>query len=525
MSPSIQRSVLPIPDPLHVGVTTYDAKDPDTSFPPIEPLRPPAGAPNVLVVLLDDAGFGSSSAFGGPISTPAFERLAEGGLRFNRFHTTALCSPTRQALLTGRNPHSVGMGGITEIATSAPGYSSVRPKSMAPLAEVLKLNGYSTAQFGKCHEVPAWQTSPIGPFDAWPTGGGGFEHFYGFIGAETNQWEPAIYRDTVPIEPERTDGRDYHFTEDLTDRAIEWVAQQKALAPDKPFFAYFAPGATHAPHHVPKEYADRYAGRFDAGWDALREESVERQRQVGVIPPDAELTARPEEIPAWDDMPEDLKPVLARQMEVYAGFLEHTDEHVGRLLDALRDMDVLDDTLVYVIIGDNGASAEGTVNGTFNEAITLNGFSALETVDFDVQPDRRLRHPSGEQPLRRGLGARDERPLPVDQAGCLALGRHPQRGDRPLAPRDLGQGRAPQPIRPRHRCRPDHPRGRPPAAPGVRARDPAGGPRGRQHALHVRRRRVGRAPRDAVLRDVREPGHLPPGLDGGDASLHAVEVG
>ena len=382
MSPAIQRSVLPIPDPLHVGVTTYDAKDPDTSFPPIEPLLPPVEAPNVLVVLLDDAGFGSSSAFGGPIDTPNFERMAADGLRFNRFHTTALCSPTRQALLTGRNPHSVGMGGITEIATSAPGYSSVRPKSMAPLAEILKLNGYSTAQFGKCHEVPAWQTSPIGPFDAWPTGGGGFEHFYGFIGAETNQWDPAIYRDTVPIEPERIEGQEYHFTEDMTDRAIEWISQQKALAPDKPFFAYFAPGATHAPHHVPREYADRYAGRFDAGWDVLREETVERQRQSGVIPADAELTARPEEIPAWDDMPEDLKPVLARQMEVYAGFLEHTDEHVGRLVDSLGELGILDDTLIYVIIGDNGASAEGTLNGTFNEAITLNGFSALETVEF-----------------------------------------------------------------------------------------------------------------------------------------------
>ena len=286
----VGRQVLPIPDPRHVGLTTYDAKDPETSFPPIMPLRPPAGAPNVLVILLDDAGFGSSSAFGGPVNTPNFERLAEGGLRYSRFHTTALCSPTRQALLTGRNHHSVGMGGITEIATSAPGYSSVRPKDKAPLAEILKLNGYSTAQFGKCHEVPVWQSSPMGPFDAWPTGGGGFEHFYGFIGAETNQWAPAIYRDTVPVEPDRTAEEGYHFTEDMTDRAIEWIGQQKSLMPDKPFFVYFAPGATHAPHHVPKEWADRYVGRFDAGWDALREETVQRQRQIGVIPADAALT-------------------------------------------------------------------------------------------------------------------------------------------------------------------------------------------------------------------------------------------
>ena len=376
------RQVLPIPDPHHVGLTTYDAKDPETTFPPITPVRPPEDAPNVLVIMLDDAGFGSSSAFGGPIKTPNFELLAERGIRYTRFHTTALCSPTRQALLTGRNHHSVGMGGITEIATSAPGYSSVRPKDKAPLAEILKLNGYSTAQFGKCHEVPVWQSSPMGPFDAWPTGGGGFEHFYGFIGAETNQWAPAIYRDTVPIEPDRIPDQSYHFTEDMTDRAIEWIGQQKSLMPDKPFFVYFAPGATHAPHHVPKEWADRYAGRFDAGWDVLREETVQRQREVGVIPTDAELTARPAEIPAWDDMPDGLKPVLARQMEVYAGYLEHTDHHVGRLIDSLASLEVLDDTLVYVIIGDNGASGEGTLNGTFNEAIPLNGASAVETVDF-----------------------------------------------------------------------------------------------------------------------------------------------
>jgi arylsulfatase len=378
----LQREVLPIPDPAHTGIVTYDAKDPDTSFPPIVPLRPPAGAPNVLIVLLDDAGFGASSTFGGPCNTPNFERLAENGLRYNRFHTTALCSPTRQALLTGRNHHSVGMGGITEIATSAPGYNSIRPKSAAPLAETLKLNGYSTAQFGKCHEVPVWETSPMGPFDAWPSCGGGFEHFYGFIGGETNQYAPAIYRDTVPVEPDRTPEEGYHFTEDMTDRAIDWVREQKALMPDKPFFVYFAPGATHAPHHVPTEWSDKYKGRFDEGWDALREETFARQKQLGVLPPEAKLTARPEEIPAWDDMPDDLKPVLARQMEVYAGFLEHTDHHVGRLIDALAELEALEDTLVYVMVGDNGASAEGTLNGTFNESLTLNGASALETVDF-----------------------------------------------------------------------------------------------------------------------------------------------
>ena len=378
---SIRREVLPVPDVVRPGLTTYDAKDPDTSYPPIREMRPPEGAPNVLVVLVDDCGFGASSAFGGPIFTPAAERLAANGLKFTRFHTTALCSPTRAALLSGRNHHTVGMGGITELATSAPGYSSFRPNTCAPLAETLRLNGYSTAQFGKCHEVPVWQTSPMGPFDNWPTGSG-FEHFYGFIGGETNQYAPAIYRDTVPVEPDRTPEEGYHFTEDMTDRAIEWVRQQKALMPDKPFFMYFAPGATHAPHHVPAEWSDRYKGKFDDGWDELRKTSFARQKELGVIGPDAQLTARPTEIPAWDDMPADLRPVLARQMEVYAGFLEHTDHHVGRLVDAIDDLGVLGDTLVYYIVGDNGASAEGQINGTFNELLTLNGAAALETVEF-----------------------------------------------------------------------------------------------------------------------------------------------
>jgi arylsulfatase A-like enzyme len=380
----IQRDVLPIPDREYVGVTTYDAKDPAASFPPIEPLRPPEGAPNVLIVLIDDVGFGASSAFGGPIRTPNAERLAKDGLKFNRFHTTALCSPTRQALLTGRNHHTVGMGGITEIATSAPGYNSIRPNTCAPLAETLKLNGYATAQFGKCHEVPVWETSPMGPFHAWPTGSG-FEYFYGFIGGEAHQYYPAIYEGTIPVEPEKTPEEGYHFMADMTDKAIKWVRQQKALMPDKPFFAYFAPGATHAPHHVTPEWADKYKGEFDDGWDALRERIFEQQKKLGVIPADAELTTRHEEITAWDDMPEDLKPVLRRQMEIYAGFLEFTDFHVGRLLDALERLGVLEDTLVYYIIGDNGASAEGTMNGTYNEMINFNGAAALETPEFMME--------------------------------------------------------------------------------------------------------------------------------------------
>jgi len=378
----IQRTVLPIPDPPRTGLMLYDAKDPENKYPPITQLRPPQGAPNVLVILIDDAGFGSSSAFGGPCATPNAERLAAGGLKFNRFHTTALCSPTRQAMLTGRNHHTVAMGGITEIATGSPGYSSILPNNCSPLARTLKLNGYATAQFGKCHEVPVWQTSPAGPFDAWPTGGGGFEYFYGFIGGEAHQWYPSLYEGTSPVEVKKTPEEGYHLVEDMTEKAINWIGQEKALMPDKPFFVYFAPGATHAPHHVPKEWADKYKGKFDQGWDKLRVETFARQKKLGVIPPDCQLTPRHKEIPSWDDMPAALKPVLIRQMEVYAGFMEYTDYHVGRLFDTLKSLGVLDNTLIYYIIGDNGASAEGTLNGTYNEMINFNGASALETPEF-----------------------------------------------------------------------------------------------------------------------------------------------
>ena len=376
------RDNLPIPDQPYTGLIKYDAKDPEATFPKMEQLRPPKGAPNVVVVLLDDVGFGAASTFGGPCETPTAERLASDGLKYNRFHTTALCSPTRAAFLSGRNHHSVGFGSITELATAAPGYNAVRPNTAATIAEILRLNGYSTAHFGKSHEVPPWEASPIGPFDRWPTGMG-FEKFYGFVGGDTHQYAPALYEGNAPIEP--PDDPDYHFSEDMTAQAVSWVRQQKTFAPDKPFFVYFAPGATHAPHHVPKEWADKYRGRFDEGWDRLREETIARQKELGVVPADTELSAHNPEIPNWDDMPDELKPVLARQMEVYAGFLEHTDVQVGRLVDALSELDILDDTLFIYIIGDNGASAEGTPQGTFNEMIPLNGFNDLETPEFLIE--------------------------------------------------------------------------------------------------------------------------------------------
>ena len=376
---ALQREVLPIPNQPYAGPIVYDASDPAAIFPPIEEIRPPKGAPNVLVVLIDDVGFGASSAFGGPINTPVAERLAKNGLKYNRFHTTALCSPTRAALMTGRNHHSVGMGAITELAAAAPGYTSMIPNTKGAVAKTLRDNGYSTAQFGKCHEVPVWETSPMGPFDHWPTGQG-FEKFYGFIGGETNQWFPEVFdnltRVEVPSDPS------YHFTEDMATKAMDWIKAQKAIYPDKPFFMYWAPGATHAPHQVPAEWIEKYKGKFDDGWDKLRERTFAEQKKLKVIPADAELTPRPAQIPAWDDMPEELKPVLRREMETYAGFLEHTDNQVGRLVDLLEQAEILDDTLIYYIIGDNGASAEGTLNGTFNEMINFNGMAELETPEF-----------------------------------------------------------------------------------------------------------------------------------------------
>ena len=370
-----------MPDRGSAAAVTFDAKDAETTFPPIERLRPPAGAPNVLVILLDDVGFGASSAFGGPVATPTAERLAGEGLKYTRFHTTAMCAPTRAALLTGRNHHSVGFGSITETATSAPGYNVTMPNTKATIQETLRLNGYATGMFGKCHEVPSWESSAAGPFDRWPTGNG-FQHFFGFIAGETDQYYPAVYEGTTPYNLPRTPEQGYTFNEDLADHAIAWVRQQSALAPDQPFFMYYATGGTHAPHHVPTEWADKYQGAFDQGWDALREQTFARQKDLGVVPDNAELTERPDEIPAWEDMPEELRPVLTRQMENYAGYLEQTDHHVGRVVQALDDLDLLDDTVVVYIVGDNGASGEGTLNGSFSEEIVMNDLTAMETPEM-----------------------------------------------------------------------------------------------------------------------------------------------
>ena len=321
--------------------------------------------------MLDDVGFGSFGNFGGPVATPGLDKVAKAGLIYNQFHTTALCSPTRAALLTGRNHHSVHMGGITEIANSFPGYDSAIPPESATVAQVLRMSGYSTACFGKWHLTPSWEQSPAGPFDRWPTGLG-FDRFYGIMGAESSQYEPPVYDQTTPISP-HLDNPDYHLTQDLADQTINWMHRQKASSPNKPFFCYFSTPAVHAPHHVPQEWIEKYKGKFDSGWDALRDEIYQRQLKLGVIPPDTALTKRPEQIPSWDDYPERYRPIARRLMEVFAGFLAHTDAQIKRVIDALDELEIADNTLVIYITGDNGASAEGTIHGAWSAPSFQNG--------------------------------------------------------------------------------------------------------------------------------------------------------
>ncbi len=362
------RTVLPIPEPQYPHSTVFDARN--ATPPPRFEVKAPAKAPNVLIVLIDDMGFGQSSAFGGPIHMPTVEQLANEGLRYNEFHTTALCSPTRAALLSGRNHHVNNMGSIAETATSFPGQTGQRPNSVATVAEMLRLNGYSTAAFGKSHETAAWEVSPSGPTDRWPTRSG-FDKFYGFMGGETNQWAPLLYDGMNQVEPSHDPN--YHFMTDMTNQAIDWMQYQKSLTPDKPFFIYFAPGATHAPHHVPKEWIAKYKGKFDQGWDKLREETLARQIKLGVVPPDTKLAPKPEAIKDWATLSADEKKLFAREMEVFAGFGEYADTEIGRLVAAIKATGQLDNTLIFYIVGDNGASAEGGMNGLFNEYTFFNG--------------------------------------------------------------------------------------------------------------------------------------------------------
>jgi arylsulfatase A-like enzyme len=362
------RTVLPVQTPKRPVIKELDVRN--AKMPPHFEVKAPAGAPNVVIILIDDLGFGATSSFGGPIPTPTLEQLAQTGLRYNNFHTTALCSPTRAALKSGRNHHTVNMGFITEMGTGFPGATGEIPNATAPVAEMLRLNGYSTAAFGKWHETAVWETSVSGPYDRWPTHQG-FDKFYGFIGGETNQWAPYLYDGVSQVE--LPNDPNYHFMSDMTDKAVAWIEYQKAITPDKPFFVYFAPGAVHAPHHVPKEWIAKWKGKFDMGWDKVREETLARQIKMGIVPAGTKLAPKPEAIPDWDSLTSDEKRLFSHQAEVFAAYLDFTDHEIGRMLKAIDATGQLDNTLIFYIAGDNGTSGEGGRNGMFNEYTYFNG--------------------------------------------------------------------------------------------------------------------------------------------------------
>ena len=376
----VDRTELPIKGPWYPPITTLDARD--AKAPPFFEVRAPEDAPNVVVILIDDLGFGGTSATGSVLRTPYFDKLASTGLLYNQFHTTALCSPTRQALKTGRNHHSANQAKITEVATSFPGATGMLPNDVASIGQMLRLNGYSTAAFGKWHETAVWEISPSGPFDRWPNLQG-FDEFYGFLGGETNQWAPGIYHNQNRVET--PDDPDYHFMNDMATKSIEWIRFQQSLTPDKPFFVYFAPGAVHAPHHVPQSYIDKWHGRFDEGWDVIRERIFEQQKKLGVIPADTKLAAKPNDIKDWADLSAKEKKLFARQAEVFAAFLEMTDYETGRVIQAIEDMGELDNTLIFYIAGDNGTSAEGGMSGLYNEMTYFNGVAKGSDLDFMME--------------------------------------------------------------------------------------------------------------------------------------------
>ena len=362
------RTVLPIPEPKYTSISELDARN--ATPPPRFEIKAPKDAPNVLVVLVDDLGFAGTSTFGGPVGTPTFDRLVSEGIYYNNFHTTAVCSPTRAALKSGRNHHVNNMGGIIETGTAFPGNTGQIPNSVAPIAEMLRLNGYSTGAFGKWHELAAWEASVSGPLDRWPTHQG-FDKFYGFLGGETNQWAPFIYNGVTPVKlPEDPN---YHFLTDMTDQAVSWIKYQKALTPEKPFFVYFAPGATHAPHHVPKKWIKRWKGKFDQGWDKLRDEILSRQVEQGIVPKGTPLAPKPKAIPDWNKLSADEKKLFTHQVEVFAAYIEMTDYEVGRVIEAIKQTGQLNNTLIFLVYGDNGTSAEGGRNGMFSEMTYFNG--------------------------------------------------------------------------------------------------------------------------------------------------------
>ncbi len=508
---AIDRTVLPVAQPPRPTFTELDARN--VKAPARFDVSAPAGAPNVLLVLLDDVGFGTAETFGGPVPTPALERLARGGLRYNNFHTTALCSPTRMALKTGRNHHTGETGSIMETATGFPGNTGQVPNSVAPLAEMLRLNGYNTGAFGKWHETAAWETSVSGPYDRWPTRQG-FDKFYGFIGGETNQWAPFLFDGVTQVElPENPE---YHFLTDMTDKTIAWIKHQQAMTPDKPFFAYYAPGATHAPHHVPADWIAKWKGKFDKGWDVLREETLARQIAAGVVPAGTPLAPKPDAIKDWTALTADERRLFARQAEVYAAFMEMTDSEVGRVVSAIEDAGALENTLVIYIVGDNGASAEGGMNGMFNEYTYFNGVP--EQVPDMLKLIDKWGGPETYPHMAAGWAVAFDTPFTWTKQVASSFGGtrngmvvHWPKGIKArgevrsqfhhvidIAPTVLEAATLPEPT----------------SVNGTRA-DSDGG---RQPGVHVRRAAGEGSPHHAVLRDLRQPRHLPRRLAGGHAA-------
>ncbi|GIQ73953.1 arylsulfatase [Bradyrhizobium sp. RD5-C2] len=395
--PVWDRSKLPLADPPFTGKIGKTYQDSVAAWPPVP--APLQGAPNVVIIVLDDVGFGQVSTFGGPVPTPNLDKLAAEGLRYNRFHTTAICGPSRAALITGRNHHNVATGFLAEWATGFPSYNNMIPRTTATVGSILKYNGYNTSWFGKDHNTPDWESSVAGPYDRWPTGMG-FDYFYGFIGGETHQYYPVLFENTSPVEPDKTPEQGYHFMTDMIDRAINWLRYNKSVAPQKPVLLYFAPGAAHAPHHAPKEWRDKFKGQFDAGWDAVREATYQRQLQKGIIPAGTELTPRPDWVKPWDSLAADEKKLYARFMENYAGYLSFADSECGRLLSAIKELPDADNTLIFYIVGDNGASSEGGMQGTVNEVASLSGIQArlednLKEIDKIGGPDTEPHYPLG----------------------------------------------------------------------------------------------------------------------------------
>ena len=430
---SMDRTVLPVPEPKYPPITELDARN--AKAPPRFQVKAPKGAPNVVVILLDNFGFGDASTFGGPIQMPTLDRLAKTGLRYNNFKVPPLCSPSRMALLTGRNSHSANFGVISEIATAFPGYTAMRPSSVTMLPEILRLNGYSTAMFGKCHELAPWEASVVGPFDRWPLHSG-FERFYGFMAGEADLFHPVIYdnMNRVDLHPDPN----YYASTDITDKAIDWVRSQHSLAPDKPFFVYYSAIGTHGPFQVPEKWRNKYKGKFDQGWDQVRKETLARQIKMGVVPPGTDLAPKPAGIQEWDKLTPDEKKVFARYMEIYAAFAEVTDYEIGRFLDTIEDLGEMDNTLVFYITGDNGSVFQGGPNGAFNELSVFNGLP--EPLDIALKHLDEFGGPEVPHFVSQWLGLRRRHALCLGPPGGL-LRRHLPAHCGPLAEGHQGEGR------------------------------------------------------------------------------------